>query len=157
MDFKTAYENAIKIVDNRREKYEAQGESKSKTEAKSDNLYHKILQKERKPPADILYKIASEKISQKFRDSETSEPYAVCITEKGKTLYDMESEQFRYYLRTKYEEHHNFQQKEFFEPYTNIDLIEDKNKRKHEKEEFFRPCIEKGIKIYPHEKVIGKG
>jgi hypothetical protein len=105
-------------------KFIAKRSSKDEKNIKNDDdsydsnlLYSKIVQKG-KPPSDILYDIANEKIIKKFRDALTNEPYAVYLVDgHRKVVCNMESEDFRYFLRRIFEEDYNYQQKEFFEPY----------------------------------------
>jgi hypothetical protein len=107
-------------------KFIAKQSSKAKNNIKNDDndttydsnlLYNKIVQKG-KPPSDILYDIANKRIIEKFRDTLTNEPYAVHVVDgHRKVVCNMESEDFRYFLRRIFEEHYDYQQKEFFEPY----------------------------------------
>ena len=124
-EFEKPWSDSVKFI----AKQSSKGDKNIKNEDDSYNsnlLYNKIVQKG-KSPSDILYDIANDRIIEKFRDTVTNEPYAVYIAdERQKVVCNMESEDFRYFLRRMFEEHYNYQQKEFFEPYSEEQEKEDR-------------------------------
>lgn len=84
-------------------------EAKRKTTTNDDDGEEKKeKKKEKTPPSDILYRLAKDKIIERFRDNNTNEPYAVCLIKGQKQILHMESEDFKGFLRLLFEEDYNY-------------------------------------------------
>jgi hypothetical protein len=107
-----------------------------------------VPEKNKKPPADILYDLAKIAVSERFIDQNTNEMYAVYTINGRKEVHSMESVEFEYFLRQIFENNYAKQQ-EYFRS-----RIEAENSGVLS--DFLEVCKVAGLKVYPHEKIIGK-
>ena len=129
-----------------KENYEKQGRNSNKKAYTSDYFNH--VETYKKPPADILYDLAKEKILGRFEDQSTGEMYTVYEVNGHKEVHNMESVEFQYFLRQLFEKDYQRQQ-EYFES-------KNEANERGTLSEFLYDCKKVGLKIYPHEKIIGK-
>jgi hypothetical protein len=102
----------------------------------------------KKPPADILYDLAKDTVLERFEDVNTGELYAVYEVNGHKEVHSMESVEFYYFLRQLFEKDYQKQQ-EYFQS-------KDEASKRGNLFNFLQDCEKVQVKIYPHDKIIGK-
>jgi hypothetical protein len=127
----------------------------SQQEEKKEEDKDKIKQKisfnsveSKKPPADIIYDLAEAAILERFEDDNTGELYAVYEVNEHKEVHSLESIEFQYFLRQLFEKDYQKQQ-EYFQS-------KNEASKRGTLFDFLQDCEKVQLKIYPHEKIIGK-
>jgi hypothetical protein len=138
-----------RIRKKQQQKEYSQQEEKRKGEDKDEkkqNSFNSIETK--KPSADILYDLATDTVLERFEDENTGELYAVYEINGHKEVHSMESVEFQHFLRRLFEKDYQKQQ-EYFQS-------KDEARKRGILFDFSRNCEKVQLKIFPHEKIIGK-
>jgi hypothetical protein len=128
------------------ERQKEEGREKKKQEKYGSDHFDLIETK--KSSADILYDLAKDKILERFEDQNTGELYAAYEVNGHQEVHSLESVEFQYFLRQLFERDYQKQQ-EYFES-------KNKASKRGTLFDFLKNCEKVQLKIYSHEKIIGK-
>src|SRR5215204_4960069 len=128
------------------ERQKEEGREKKKHEKYGSD--HSDLIETKKSSADILYDFAKDKILERFEDQNTGELYAAYEVNGHQEVHSLESVEFQYFLRQLFERDYQKQQ-EYFES-------KNEASKRGTLFDFLKNCEKVQLKIYSHEKIIGK-
>jgi hypothetical protein len=131
----------------KQKEYSQQEENMKEDKDKKETDSFKSVES-KKPPADILYDLAKDTILERFEDENTGELYAVYEVNRHKEVHSMDSVEFQYFLRQLFEKDYQKQQ-EYFQ-------IKNEADKRGNLFILLRDCEKLQVKIYPHDKIIGK-